>query len=43
MELDFHKQPAILADVIDWMPVGVFTVDAAGRFRVGSQLEVVCL
>lgn len=32
MELDFHKDPSILGDIVDAMAVGVFTVDATGRF-----------
>lgn len=32
MELDFQKDPSILADIVDAMAVGVFTVDAKGRF-----------
>ncbi|RMF41952.1 MAG: PAS domain S-box protein [Planctomycetota bacterium] len=32
MDLDFHRDPRVLADIVDVMPVGVFTVDRAGRF-----------
>jgi two-component system response regulator HydG len=32
MELDFHKDPSILGDIVDAMAVGVFTVDAKGQF-----------
>ncbi len=36
MELDFHKNPALLTKVIDAMADGVFTVDMAGRFASWS-------
>ena len=32
VELDFHKDPSILSDIVDAMAVGVFTVDSEGRF-----------
>jgi len=32
MELDFHKDPSILSDIVDAMATGVFTVDAGGNF-----------
>ncbi len=32
MELDFHKDPAVLSLIVDAMADGLFTVDAAGRF-----------
>ncbi len=32
MNLDFHRNPNVLADIVDVMPVGVFTVDRQGRF-----------
>ncbi|MEQ9410578.1 MAG: sigma 54-interacting transcriptional regulator [Fuerstiella sp.] len=37
MELNFHKDPTIFARLIDGMPVGFFTVDAAGRFASWSD------
>jgi PAS domain S-box-containing protein len=36
MELDFRKNPALLAQVIDAMADGVFTVDMQGRFAAWS-------
>jgi two-component system response regulator HydG len=36
LELDFHKNPALLAQVIDAMADGVFTVDLQGRFASWS-------
>jgi PAS domain S-box-containing protein len=37
MELDFHKDPSILGDIVDAMAVGVFTVDAKGHFVAWSE------
>ncbi len=37
MELDFHKDSTILGDIVDAMAVGVFTVDAQGRFVAWSE------
>jgi PAS domain S-box-containing protein len=37
MELDFHKDSTILGGIVDAMAVGVFTVDAAGRFVAWSD------
>ncbi len=37
MELDFQKNPDILREIVDAMAVGVFTVDAGGRFVAWSQ------
>ena len=37
MELDFRKAPDILADIVDAMAVGVFTVDDGGSFVGWSQ------
>lgn len=37
MELDFRKDPAILAAVVDAMADGVFTVDASGNFAAWSE------
>ncbi|MCA9064399.1 MAG: PAS domain-containing protein, partial [Planctomycetaceae bacterium] len=37
MELDFHKDPALLARLIDGMPSGFFTVDVDGIFRSWTQ------
>jgi len=36
MELDFRKNPEILGDIVDAMALGVFTVDAQGRFVAWS-------
>jgi PAS domain S-box-containing protein len=36
LELDYRKNPALLAQVIDAMADGVFTVDLAGRFASWS-------
>ncbi|HRF01709.1 MAG TPA: PAS domain S-box protein, partial [Pirellulaceae bacterium] len=32
MELDFRRDPQLLAEIVDQMHAGVFTVDARGRF-----------
>lgn len=37
MELDFHKNPSVLGDIVEAMAVGVFTVDAKGRFVAWSE------
>lgn len=37
MELDFQKDPTILARVMDSMAAGLFTVDARGRFVAWSE------
>ncbi len=37
MELDFKKDPSVLGDIVDAMAVGVFTVDAHGRFVAWSH------
>jgi PAS domain S-box-containing protein len=37
MELDFRTNPQILADIVDNMAIGVFTVDAEGRFVAWSD------
>lgn len=37
MELDFHKDPSVVAGVLDAMADGLFTVDAEGRFVAWSQ------
>ena len=37
MELDFRKDPHILADIVDVMSIGVFTVDANARFAAWSN------
>ena len=37
MELDFHKDPDVLRDIVDAMAVGVFTVDCHGRFVAWSE------
>ena len=37
MELDFRTSPEILADIVDELAVGVFTVDEAGRFVAWSK------
>lgn len=37
MELDFHKDPGVLATVMDEMAAGLFTVDANGVFVAWSE------
>ncbi|MEQ8789572.1 MAG: sigma 54-interacting transcriptional regulator [Pirellulaceae bacterium] len=37
MELDFRKSPQVLADIVDAMGAGVFTVDARGRFVAWNE------
>lgn len=37
MELDFRKDPSILANIIDTMATGVFTVDVEARFVAWSH------
>lgn len=37
MELDFRKTPEILIDIVDLLAVGVFTVDAQGKFVAWNQ------
>lgn len=37
MELDFHKDPSVLRNIVDAMAIGVFTVDAQGRFVAWSD------
>ncbi|MCA9083300.1 MAG: sigma 54-interacting transcriptional regulator [Planctomycetaceae bacterium] len=37
MELDFQKDPSILARLIDGIAAGIFTVDADGRFVAWSE------
>ena len=37
MELDFRKAPEILADIVDELAVGVFTVDENGNFVAWSK------
>ncbi|GIW97199.1 MAG: sigma-54-dependent Fis family transcriptional regulator [Pirellulaceae bacterium] len=32
MDLDFRRNPEVLQRIVDAMPIGVFTVDAQGRF-----------
>jgi two-component system response regulator HydG len=37
MELDFRKSPQVLADIVDAMGAGVFTVDSGGRFVAWNE------
>ncbi|MCH5374864.1 MAG: sigma 54-interacting transcriptional regulator, partial [Planctomycetes bacterium] len=37
MELDFHKDPGVLGDIVDAMAIGIFTVDASGNFVAWSD------
>ncbi len=37
MKLDFREAPEILTGIVDAMAVGVFTVDAKGRFVAWSE------